>query len=236
MRNNPRVAGILYVVATPIGNLEDVSQRALRVLREVDRIAAEDTRRTGKLLAHYGIEKPLTSYHDAAERRKAPELVAELLSGKSLALVSDAGTPLISDPGYRLVRGALDAGIDVVPIPGASAVTALLSVAGFPTDRFVFEGFLPQREGRRRRRLEALRHEARTIVLYESPHHIERTLGEIEEILGDRPIVVGRELTKLFEEIERGTVSTARRTLAGKPPRGEFTGVLAGADVEETSD
>src|ERR1051326_6009496 len=178
--------GTLYVVATPIGNLEDVSERALRVLREVDRIAAEDTRRTGKLLAHYGIDKPLTSYHDAAERRKAPQLVEELLSGRNLALVSDAGTPLISDPGYRLLRAALDAGISIVPIPGAPALTALLSGPGVATDRFVFEGFLPQREGRRRRRLEALRTEQRTIVLYESPHHIERTLGEIAEILGDR--------------------------------------------------
>ena len=231
------MAGTLYVVATPIGNLQDVSERALRVLREVDRIAAEDTRRTGKLLAHYGIDKPLTSYHDAAERRKAPQLVEELVSGKNLALVSDAGTPLISDPGYRLVRAALDAGISVVPIPGASALTALLSVAGFAVDRFVFEGFLPQREGRRRRRLEALRTEPRTIVLYESPHHIGRTLGEIEEILGDRAIVVGRELTKLFEEIQRGSVSSVRAAIAAKAPRGEYTLVLAGAAaVEEGSD
>jgi 16S rRNA (cytidine1402-2'-O)-methyltransferase len=223
------VAGILYVVATPIGNLEDVSARALRVLREVDRIAAEDTRRTGKLLTHYGIEKPLTSYHDAAERRRAPELVEVLRSGITLALVSDAGTPLISDPGYRLVRGALDAGIPVIPIPGATAATALLSVCGFATDRFVFEGFLPQREGRRRRRLEALRAEPRTIVLYESPHHIERTLAEMESVLGDRPIVVGRELTKLFEEIVRGTISSVRATIASRPPRGEHTLVVAGA-------
>jgi 16S rRNA (cytidine1402-2'-O)-methyltransferase len=223
------VAGILYVVATPIGNLEDVSERALRVLREVDRIAAEDTRRTAKLLAHYGIERSLTSYHDAAERRKAPELVDELRAGNSLALVSDAGTPLISDPGYRLVRGALEAGIAVVPIPGATAATALLSVCGFATDRFVFEGFLPQRDGRRRRRLEALRVEPRTIVLYESPHHVERTLAEMEAVLGDRPIVVGRELTKLFEEIMRGTISSVRATLASRPPRGEYTLVVAGA-------
>jgi 16S rRNA (cytidine1402-2'-O)-methyltransferase len=229
-----KVAGILYVVATPIGNLEDVSERALRVLREVDRIAAEDTRRTAKLLAHYGIDKPLTSYHDAAERRKAPELVEELRTGKSLALVSDAGTPLISDPGYRLVRGALDAGIAVVPIPGATAATALLSVCGFATDRFVFEGFLPQRQGRRRRRLEALRTEPRTIVFYESPHHIERTLAEMEAILGDRAIVVGRELTKLFEEIVRGTISSVRAMLASRAPRGEYTLAVAGAGEEDT--
>ncbi|HSD11202.1 MAG TPA: 16S rRNA (cytidine(1402)-2'-O)-methyltransferase [Candidatus Binatia bacterium] len=226
------MAGILYVVATPIGNLEDVSERALRVLREVDRIAAEDTRRTAKLLARHGIEKPLTSYHDASERQKAPELVAELRAGKSLALVSDAGTPLISDPGYRLVRGALDAGIAVVPIPGPSAATALLSVCGFATDRFVFEGFLPQREGRRRRRLEALRAEPRTVVLYESPHHVERTLAEMEAIFGDRAIVVGRELTKLFEEIVRGTISSVRANLASRSPRGEYTLVVEGAEEE----
>jgi len=231
------LAGTLYVVATPIGNLEDVSERALRTLREVDVIAAEDTRRTAKLLAHHGIAKPLTSYHDAAERRKAPQLVAELAAGKNLALVSDAGTPLVSDPGYRLVRGALDAGISVVPIPGASAATALLSVSGFATDRFVFEGFLPQRAGRRRRRLEALSTEPRTIVVYESPHHIERALGEIEDILGDREIVVGRELTKVFEEILRGRVSTVRASIAAKPPRGEYTLIVAGADgVEEADD
>jgi 16S rRNA (cytidine1402-2'-O)-methyltransferase len=226
------MAGILYVVGTPIGNLEDVSERALRTLREVDRIAAEDTRRTAKLLARHGIEKPLTSYHDAAERVKAPQLIAELRAGRSLALVSDAGTPLISDPGYRLVRGALDAGITVVPIPGPSAATALLSVCGFATDRFVFEGFLPQREGRRRRRLEALRAEPRTIVVYESPHHVERTLGEMGAILGDRAVVVGRELTKLFEEIVRGTISSVRATLASRPPRGEYTLVVAGAEEE----
>lgn len=226
---------VLYVVATPIGNLEDVSERALRVLREVDRVAAEDTRRTGRLLAHFGIDKPLVSYHDAVERRKAPALVEQILAGTSLALVSDAGTPLLSDPGYRLVRAALDAGISVVPIPGATAATALLSVSGLAIDRFVFEGFLPQREGRRRRRLEELRGEPRTVVLYESPHHIERTLGEIEEIVGDRDVVVGRELTKLFEEILRGRVSSVRKEIAARPPRGEYTVVLAGAEGERSS-
>ena len=234
----PRPAGersVLYVVATPIGNLDDVSERALRVLREVDRVAAEDTRRTGRLLAHYGIDKPLVSYHDAVERRKAPALVEQILAGTSLALVSDAGTPLLSDPGYRLVRAALDAGISVVPIPGATAATALLSVSGLAIDRFVFEGFLPQREGRRRRRLEELRGEPRTVVLYESPHHIERTLGEIEEIVGDRDVVVGRELTKLFEEILRGRVSSVRKEIAARPPRGEYTVVLAGAEGERSS-
>ena len=224
-----RPPGTLYVVATPIGNLEDVSERALRTLREVDRIAAEDTRRTAKLLAHYGIATALTSYHDAAERRKAPELVAAILAGASLALVSDAGTPLLSDPGYRLVRAALDAGIDVVPIPGASAAIALLSVSGLASDRFVFEGFLPQREGRRRRRLEALREEPRTIIVYESPHHVVRALGEIEAALGDREIVVGRELTKVFEEILRGRLSAVRAAIVAGTPRGEYTIAISGA-------
>lgn len=228
--------GTLYVVATPIGNLEDVSARALRVLGEVDRIAAEDTRRTGALLSHHGIARPLVSYHDAVERRRAPELVARLVDGETIALVSDAGTPLLSDPGYRLVRAALDAGISVVPIPGAAAATALLSVSGLPTDRFVFEGFLPQRPGRRRRRLEALRAEPRTIVIYESPHHVERTLAEIEEIVGDREIVVGRELTKVFEEILRGKVSDVRREIAAKRPRGEYTLVLEGAGEDAADD
>jgi 16S rRNA (cytidine1402-2'-O)-methyltransferase len=224
------MAGTLYVVATPIGNLEDVSERALRTLREVDVIAAEDTRRTGRLLQHFGISKPMTSYHDAAERRKAPELVRELESGRSIALVSDAGTPLLSDPGYRLVRAALDAGVAVVPIPGASAVTALLSVSGLAVDRFVFEGFLPPKEGKRRKRLEALEGEPRTILLYESPHHIARTLAEIEEILGDREIAVGRELTKVFEEILRGRVSEVRTSVSSREPRGEYTIAIAGAE------
>lgn len=227
-------SGTLYVVATPIGNLEDVSARALRILREVDRIAAEDTRRTGLLLAHYGISKPLVSYHDAVERRKAPELVEQILAGANLALVSDAGTPLLSDPGYRLVRAALDAEVPVVPIPGAAAVTALLCVSGLATDRFVFEGFLPQRPGRRRKRLEALRSEPRTVVVYESPHHVERTLAEFEEIVGDREVVVGRELSKLFEEILRGKVSAVRAAMSGKAPRGEYTIVIAGAGEEES--
>ena len=222
------MAGTLYVVATPIGNLEDVSARALRILREVDRVAAEDTRRTAQLLRHFGISTPLTSYYDAVEARKAPALVEELLSGKNLALVSDAGTPLLSDPGYRLVRAAVDAGIDVVPIPGPSAITAILSVSGLAVDRFVFEGFLPARPGRRRRRLESLRDDTRTVVLFESPHHVERTLGEIEEILGDRDVVVGRELTKTFEEIVRGKVSDVRRQVAEKGPRGEYTIAIAG--------
>lgn len=225
--------GTLYVVATPIGNLEDLSPRALRILGEVDRIAAEDTRRTGQLLARHGLKKPLTSYYDAVEARKAPGLVAELLEGRSLALVSDAGTPLVSDPGYRLVRAAIEAGVPVVPVPGPTAAMALLSVSGLPTDRFVFEGFLPAKSGRRRRRIEELREEPRTIVFYESPYHVERTLAELEEILGDREAVLGRELTKAFEEILRGRLSEIRAAVAGKPTRGEYTLALAGATAAD---
>jgi 16S rRNA (cytidine1402-2'-O)-methyltransferase len=225
--------GVLYVVATPIGNLEDVSARALRVLREVDGIAAEDTRRTATLLRRFGIETRVVSYHDATEVRRAPQLVSRILAGESLALVTDAGTPLVSDPGYRLVRAAIDAGVRVVPVPGASAAITLLSVAGLAVDRFVFEGFLPAKPGKRRRRLETLRTESRTILLYESPHHVARTLAEIEEVLGDREIAVGRELTKAFEEVLRGRVSEVRRAIESKGPRGEYTMAIAGASEEE---
>ncbi len=225
---------MLYVVATPIGNLEDLSPRAARVLAEVDRIAAEDTRRTVNLLRHLGIEKPVSSYYDAVEARKAPALVEELVAGKSLALVSDAGTPLVSDPGYRLVRAAIEAGVRVVPIPGPTALATLLAVSGLPCERFVFEGFLPAKPGKRRKRLESLREETRTIVLYESPYHVLRTLAEIEEILGDRAVVIGRELTKLHEEIVRGRVAEVRAQLEGKPTRGEYTVLVAGSEAEET--
>lgn len=220
----------LYVVATPIGNLEDVSSRALRILGEVDRIAAEDTRTTGRFLARFEIRKPLTSLHDANEARRTPALVAALREGETIALVSEAGTPLISDPGYRLVRAAVGDRIPVVPVPGPTAATALLSVSGLPTDRFVFEGFLPPKKGKRRRRLEELRNEPRTIVLYESPYRVERTLAEMVEAMGDREIVVGRELTKMFEEILRGPVSAVQRALEGRKLKGEFTIVVRGSD------
>jgi 16S rRNA (cytidine1402-2'-O)-methyltransferase len=231
-RARDRERGTLFVVATPIGNLDDVSPRALRVLREADRIAAEDTRRTGAFLRRFGIHTPLSSYYDAAEARKVPALLEELLAGRSIALVCDAGTPLLSDPGYRLVRAALEAGIRVVPIPGPSAVTALLSVCGLPTDRFVFEGFLPLRPGRRRRRLEALAKEPRTIVLFEAPHRLEQTLREIEQVLGDREIAVGRELTKVFEEVRLGRISEIRRRFAENPPRGEIAIAVRGCEGE----
>ena len=225
--------GALYVVATPIGNLEDVTVRALRVLREVDLIAAEDTRHTRKLLAHYDVPTRLTSYHDHAEAAKTPKLIDRLHAGKNVALVSDAGTPGISDPGYRLVNAAAESGIRVVPVPGPSMVTALLSVGGLPTDRFAFEGFLPARQSRRRRMLHALRREPRTLVLYESPHRLLDCLDDVVAELGDRRVVVGRELTKRFEDILRGSINEVAATLGNRPVKGEVALLVEGWDGEE---
>ncbi|MBM4257457.1 MAG: 16S rRNA (cytidine(1402)-2'-O)-methyltransferase [Deltaproteobacteria bacterium] len=222
--------GTLYVVATPIGNLEDITLRALRVLKEVDLIAAEDTRHTRKLLTHYGISTPLTSYYDQVEAEKAPVLVEQLQMGKRIALVSDAGTPAISDPGFRLVKGAWEAGVPVVPVPGASTLTALLSVGGLPTDTFIFEGFLPAKPGQRQKALERLKHEERTLVFFESPHRLFETLSDIEKIFGDRDIVIGRELTKMYEEVRRGPVSEVRQMLQGREVKGEVALLVSGWD------
>ena len=219
---------MLYVVATPIGNLEDVTLRALRVLREVDVIAAEDTRRTRKLLARYEIHTPLTSYHEGNERAKAEVLAQRLEAGESVALVSDAGTPTISDPGYRLVRAAADKGLPVTPVPGASAAVAALSVCGLATDRFVFQGFLPSRRGRRKEKLQELREDHRTAVYYEAPRRVRDTLSDMREVLGDRAALVGRELTKAHEELLRGTLSELAERLDRDAPRGEFVIVVAG--------
>ena len=221
---------MLFVVGTPIGNLEDVTLRALRVLREVDLVAAEDTRRTRVLLVHHGIARPVTSYYDAVERRKTPALVQRLLAGARIALVTDAGTPGIADPGYHLVRGAIEAGVAVVPVPGASALTALVSVAGLPAERFAFEGFLPSRAGQRAARLRALVSEPRAMVFYEAARRLDAFLAEAEEILGDRQAALGRELTKRFEEVMRGPLSEVRRRFAsGEPARGEVVVLIAGA-------
>jgi 16S rRNA (cytidine1402-2'-O)-methyltransferase len=222
--------GVLYVVATPIGNLEDVTLRALRVLREVDVVAAEDTRRTRVLLAHHGIDRPLVSYHDAVERTRAPRLVQQMRDGRSVALVSDAGTPGIADPGYHLVRAAVAAGIPVVPIPGASAVAALVSVAGVPSERFAFEGFLPSRSAARRERLRALAGDGRAMVFLEAPTRLAACLADLEAELGDREAVLGRELTKLHEECVRGPLSALRRHVAAMDPvRGECVLLVTGA-------
>ena len=229
------MAGVLYIVATPIGNLEDITLRALRILKEVDLIAAEDTRHTRKLLTHYGVNTPLTSYYDHIETEKAPTLIAQLLAGKSIALVSDAGSPGIADPGYRLVKGAAEAGVTVVPIPGPSSVIALLSMSGLPTDRFVFEGFLPAKTAQRRKALQRLTQEERTIFFFESPHRLLDTLLDIENILGKRLIVIGRELTKLHEEVLRGSVTDVRIQLQSRDIKGEVTLLVSGATEKAPS-
>ena len=226
-------SGTLYVVATPIGNLEDITLRALRVLKEVDLIAAEDTRHTRKLLAHYGISTPLTSYYDQIESEKAPALIEQLRAGKTLALVSDAGTPGISDPGYRLIKGAWEVGVPVVPITGASTVTALLSVGGLPTDTFIFEGFLPAKPGQRQKALERLKHATRTLIFFESSHRLLDMLADLERIFGDRQIVIGRELTKMFEELRRGPVSEIRQFLRDREIKGEVALLVAGRGTSE---
>lgn len=221
----------LHVVATPIGNLEDISIRALAVLSEVDVVAAEDTRRTRQLLARHGIDRPLLALHEHNEEKQAPSLVARLLAGESVALVSDAGTPLLSDPGFRLVRLAAEAGIDVVAVPGPSAITAALSVSGLPTDRFVFEGFLPSKEAARLKRLAALAGESRTLVFFESSHRIQAALDDLASAFGpDRPAAVCRELTKQFETVLRGSLAQVRAAVAADPDqrKGEFVVLVAG--------
>lgn len=229
------MAGILYSVATPIGNLEDMTFRAVRILREVDLIAAEDTRHSRKLLAHFGIATPLTSYFDHNHALKGQRIIAELLQGKQVALISDAGTPCISDPGYQLVRDALSAGIRVVPVPGPCAAVAALSMAGMPTDGFTFAGFPPNKEGRRRSFLAALASAHGTLVLYEAPHRIRDTLADIAAVLGERRVMVARELTKLYEEALHGTVSHVREQVLGGKERGEVVILVAPADELSTA-
>lgn len=219
------MSGVLYVVATPIGNLEDITLRALRVLREADLIACEDTRQTRKLLDHYGIQKPTVSYHEHNEAARAAELLEKLRAGQKIALVSDAGTPLVSDPGYRLVSQAASGGLRVESIPGPSAAIAALAASGLPTDAFHFAGFLPPRSAQRRKALLKLKDLPATLVFYEAPHRVVETLTDIEETLGERPVVLARELTKLHEELLRGTPSELRQ--ARIPLRGEFT-ILVG--------
>ena len=225
----------LYLVATPIGNLEDITLRALRILKEVDQIACEDTRHTQKLLSHYNIRKPLVSYHEHNELTRAPELVVAMEQGAQIALVSDAGVPLVSDPGYRLVTLCLRHRIPVVPIPGPSALLAALSASGLPNEEFLFAGFLPARSGERRRALERLRIEDRTIIFYEAPHRIEETLIDAHEILGDRPACIAREVTKLHEEFRRGSLAELAASLAEKPARGEITLLIGPVPAEEKS-
>jgi len=221
--------GTLYLVATPIGNLEDITLRALRILKEVDLIAAEDTRHTRHLLEHYGINTALTSYHEHNERTKAQNLVERLQRGENIALVCDAGTPAIADPGYRLVVGALSGGVQVTPIPGPAALAAAVSASGLPSDRFVFEGFLPARPQERKKRLHELREETRTLVFYEAPHRLKQTLGDLQQIFGERAIAVARELTKVHEEFLRGQIGSVREQLAEREIKGEIVLLLRGA-------
>jgi 16S rRNA (cytidine1402-2'-O)-methyltransferase len=214
----------LYVVSTPIGNLEDITLRALSTLKSVNLIAAEDTRRTSILLRHFGITTPATSLHEHNERQKLPQLLEKLVDGQDIALVSDAGTPLVADPGQRLIAAAVEKGIRVIPIPGASAVLAALTVSGLPADTFVFAGFIPSRSNDRKKWLQALTDEVRPIVLFETPHRIQKTLTELPIILGNRPIIIARELTKLHEEVIR--TSTTQAADLQITAKGEFTLIL----------
>lgn len=220
--------GKLYIVATPIGNLNDITFRAIEVLKSVSLIAAEDTRQTKKLLAHYDIHTPITSYFEYNKLKKTDYLIGLLKDGKDIALVSDSGTPGIMDPGFLLIKTAIENSIPVTLIPGPAAFVGGLVLSGFPTDRFIFEGFLPSKQGQRKKRLAALKDEKRTILLYESPHRILKTLKDILEVIGDREISITRELTKFFEETRRGKVSQILEYFSKQKPRGEFVVVIKG--------
>jgi 16S rRNA (cytidine1402-2'-O)-methyltransferase len=226
--------GTLYIVATPIGNLEDITLRAIRILKDADIIAAEDTRHTQTLLRHFTINTPLTSYHEHNERAKTGQLVARLARGESIALVSDAGTPAISDPGYRLIVEAIRRGIRVVPIPGPSALIAVLSASGLPIEGFNFRGFLPARKRERRSKLQELRVDRYSIVVYETPHRLKESLDDIREILGDRRMVLAREVTKIHEEFLRGRISEVIGEVSQREIRGEVTLILEGCPDLDT--
>lgn len=224
--------GKLYIVSTPIGNLDDITLRAIETLKNVDIIACEDTRRTIILLEKFGISKKLVSYYSYNEKQKAEELITILKSGKNVALVSDSGTPAISDPGYILIKRAIEENIKVIPIPGVSAFVCALVVSGLPTSEFTFVGFLPHKKGRKKK-LQKLASEERTIILYESPHRILKTLSEVLETFGDREIAVAKELTKLHEEIFRGKISEVLKKLTSDKVKGEFVIVISGKVDEE---
>lgn len=226
--------GALFIVATPIGNLEDITFRAVRTLREADLIAAEDTRHSRKLLTHYGISRPLTSYFDHNKEFKGNYILEKLREGLKVALISDAGTPCISDPGYQLVRDALAGGIEVVPIPGPCAAIAALSAAGLPTDRFAYEGFLPSRQGKRREKLIRVKGEERVVVFYETSNRLRAALDDIMELFGEREIVIARELTKIHEEFLKGTPSKVLAELKERRIRGEVVLLVAPATGLET--
>ncbi|MDD3295055.1 MAG: 16S rRNA (cytidine(1402)-2'-O)-methyltransferase [Geobacteraceae bacterium] len=225
--------GTLYIIATPIGNLEDITLRALRILREVDLIAAEDTRHSRKLLSHFGISKPLTSYFDHNKNIKGALILEKLREGMSVALISDAGTPCISDPGYQLIRDAWSSGVNVVPLPGPCAAMTALSASGLPVNSFVFEGFLPNRSGKRREKLLRLKDEVRVLIFYEAPVRILATLLDVMEILGDRDAVLAREVTKIHEEFLRGKVSEILDTMEARMIKGEIVLMIAPSPPDE---
>ena len=230
LRTLAAVVSKLILCGTPIGNLEDASPRLIRILGEVDVVACEDTRRTRKLLTHFGISvKELTSYNDQNERRRSMELLEKISRGATVALVSDAGMPGLSDPGYRLVRACVDAGYEIEVVPGPNAAVSALAVSGLPPARFVFEGFLPRKTGERRRRLEELKLESRTLILYESPHRVAQTLADANLVLGARPAALVRELTKMHEEVQRGTLAELATSTEKTPPKGEIVLVIGGA-------
>ena len=228
--------GKLYVVGTPIGNLEDITLRAMRILKEVDLIACEDTRRTQKLLNAYKIQTPTISYHQHNEMTRAPELIIQMEEGSSIALVTDAGMPVVSDPGFRLVHLAVRHSIPVIPVPGASAFVAALAASGLPVDKFRFLGFLPSKKGERRKALEDLKDATRTLVFYEAPHRLLEMLKDAREILGEREIVVAREVTKVHEEFQRGTISATLEYLKRRPAKGEITVLIGLPSVEGAKD
>ena len=221
-------SGTLFIVSTPIGNLEDITLRALRILKEVDLIAAEDTRKTRRLLTHYEINTPLTSFFEGNQQRKTEKLIERLKDGESIALVSDAGTPTISDPGYPLLRQCISDEVQIVPVPGASAILTAAAVSGLPLHSFIFQGFLSPKSGKRKRQLTQLANEERTLILFESPHRICRFLEDALEIMGERDIVIARELTKRYEEVFRGNLREALEKFCSTEPRGEFTIVIGG--------
>ena len=221
--------GTLYLVGTPIGNVEDLTPRAQRLLGAVDVIAAEDTRHTKGLLDRFGIRRPMLSYHDHNKDARTPELIDRMREGASVAVVSDAGSPGISDPAFTLVRAAVEAGLAVIPVPGPSSAICALEVSGLPTDRFAFEGFLPRKAGKRRARIEQLREDPRTLIFFESPHRLKSALADLSAVLGNRPASLSRELTKKFEETRRGPLNDLLSWVEKSPPRGEFVLVVGGA-------
>jgi len=229
-----KISGILYVVSVPIGNLEDITLRALRILGEADLIAAEDTRHTRKLLSHYDIHTPLISYFEHNEIQRSEQLLRKLKAGSKIALVPDSGTPAISDPGYSIINLCIEAGIKIIPIPGPSALLAAVAISGFPLHNFAFEGFLPSRKSARIKKLNVLCNETRTLVFYESPHRLLKSLADMLEVFGDRELVIANDLTKIFEETYRGPISTAIQKFTETTPKGEFTIVVRG--INENKD